>query len=141
MHFVGGLNSGLKKCKVGLIYNRLETFQDQIYGLLGYYTASCGNYLPYNYHTTLCNNPEDHRSHQHRGGSLKSRFQDQCLDVTKTIDRFVIYVDRLTLYLEAFVEFILAPFYFQVTLDVVKEGCAEQQVENEERKERQPLLH
>jgi hypothetical protein len=25
-----------------------------------------------NYHTTLCNNPEDHRFHQHRGGSLKS---------------------------------------------------------------------
>jgi hypothetical protein len=26
-----------------------------------------------NYHTTPCNNPEDHRFHQHRGGSLKSR--------------------------------------------------------------------
>jgi hypothetical protein len=26
------------------------------------------------YHTTLCNYPEDHRLHQHRGGSLKSRF-------------------------------------------------------------------
>jgi hypothetical protein len=30
---------------------------DEICGLLGYYTASCGNY----YHTTPCNNPEDHR--------------------------------------------------------------------------------
>ena len=26
-----------------------------------------------NYHTTPCNYPEDHRFHQHRGGSLKSR--------------------------------------------------------------------
>jgi hypothetical protein len=25
-----------------------------------------------NYHTTPCNYPEDHRFHQHRGGSLKS---------------------------------------------------------------------
>jgi hypothetical protein len=25
-----------------------------------------------NYHTTPRNNPEDHRFHQHRGGSLKS---------------------------------------------------------------------
>jgi hypothetical protein len=31
-------------------------------------TASCGKY-----HTTPCNNPEDQRFHQHRGGSLKSR--------------------------------------------------------------------
>jgi hypothetical protein len=37
---------------------------DEICGLLGYYTASCGNYLPINnYHTTPCNNPEDHRFH------------------------------------------------------------------------------
>jgi uncharacterized membrane protein YbaN (DUF454 family) len=27
-----------------------------------------------NYHTTPCNNPEDQRFHQHRGGSLKSKF-------------------------------------------------------------------
>jgi hypothetical protein len=27
-----------------------------------------------NYHTTPCNNPEDHSFHQHRGGSLKSMF-------------------------------------------------------------------
>jgi hypothetical protein len=26
-----------------------------------------------NYHTTPCNYPEDHRCHQHRGGSLKSK--------------------------------------------------------------------
>jgi hypothetical protein len=26
-----------------------------------------------NYHTTPCNNPEDQRFNQHRGGSLKSR--------------------------------------------------------------------
>jgi hypothetical protein len=26
-----------------------------------------------NYHTTPCNYPEDHRLHQHRGGSLKSK--------------------------------------------------------------------
>jgi hypothetical protein len=26
-----------------------------------------------NYHTTPCNYPKDHRLHQHRGGSLKSR--------------------------------------------------------------------
>ena len=55
----------------------------RICGLLDYYTASCDNYLPTfrdnvsvpsvnNYHTTPCNNPEDYRCHQHRGGSLKS---------------------------------------------------------------------
>jgi hypothetical protein len=27
-----------------------------------------------NYHTTLCNYPQDHRLHQHPGGSLKSKF-------------------------------------------------------------------
>jgi hypothetical protein len=31
-----------------------------------------------NYHTTPCNNPEDHRFYQHRGGSLKSR--PNCVD-------------------------------------------------------------
>jgi hypothetical protein len=59
---------------------------DEIYGLLGNYTASCGNYLPTfrdnvsvpsswakipecpetsvnNYHTMPCNYPEDHRFH------------------------------------------------------------------------------
>jgi hypothetical protein len=42
---------------------------DVICGLLGNYTASCGNYLPThcpetsvnNYHMTLCNYPKDHR--------------------------------------------------------------------------------
>jgi hypothetical protein len=34
--------------------------------LLGYYAVSNGNY------STLCNNPEEHSSHQHRGRSLKS---------------------------------------------------------------------
>jgi hypothetical protein len=33
----------------------------------------CPNTSLKNYHTTPCNNPEDHRFHQHRGGSLKSR--------------------------------------------------------------------
>jgi hypothetical protein len=54
----------------------IEAFE--ICGLLGNYTASCGNYLPNtvnNYHTTPCNTPEDHRFHQHRGGSLKSRIE------------------------------------------------------------------
>jgi hypothetical protein len=32
-----------------------------------------------NYHTTPCNNPEDHRFHQHRGGSLKSGFLQRIL--------------------------------------------------------------
>jgi hypothetical protein len=80
---------------------RQRTCTLEICGLLSYYTASCGNYLPTfrdnisvpssrvkisvrmgqircpetsvnNYHTTPCNNPEDHRFHQHCGGSLKS---------------------------------------------------------------------
>jgi hypothetical protein len=45
----------------------LGTHEDLICGLLGNYTASCGNYLP------TCNYPKDHRLHQHRGGSRKSR--------------------------------------------------------------------
>jgi hypothetical protein len=31
-----------------------------------------------NYHTTARNIPEERRSHQHRGGSLKSRFYNSC---------------------------------------------------------------
>jgi hypothetical protein len=31
------------------------------------------------YHTTPCNYPEDHRFHQYRGGSLKSRSLDLCV--------------------------------------------------------------
>jgi hypothetical protein len=34
---------------------------DDICGLLGNYTASCGNYLVNNYHTTPFNYTEDHR--------------------------------------------------------------------------------
>jgi hypothetical protein len=30
--------------------------------------------IVYNYDTTLCNTPEERRSHQHRGGSLKLKF-------------------------------------------------------------------
>jgi hypothetical protein len=68
---------------------------DIICGLLGNYTASCGNCLPTfrdnvsvpssrvnsprypemsvnNYHTAPLNIPEERRSHQNRGGSLKS---------------------------------------------------------------------
>jgi hypothetical protein len=52
----------------------------QICALLGYYAASCGNCLlthchetsVNNYHTMSRNIPEERRSHQHRGGSLKS---------------------------------------------------------------------
>jgi hypothetical protein len=43
---------------------------DEICALLGYYSASCGNYLPTfwdvlvnNYHMMPRNIPEDHRSH------------------------------------------------------------------------------
>jgi hypothetical protein len=68
-----------------------------ICGLLGNYTASCGNYGNYvvkmesspmkmgptrcpetsvnNYHTKPCNYPKDHRFHQHRGGNLKSKYK------------------------------------------------------------------
>jgi hypothetical protein len=31
-----------------------------------------------NYHLTLCNNPEERKSHLHRGGSLKSRRVMMC---------------------------------------------------------------
>jgi hypothetical protein len=86
-------NSFLNRSNYWIVKKDIE-----ICGLLGYYTASCGNYLPTfrdnvlvpseswpvrmgpircletsvnDYHTTPCNNPEDHRFHQHRGGSLK----------------------------------------------------------------------
>jgi hypothetical protein len=48
-----------------------------ICGLLGNYMASCGN----NYHTMPCNYPKDHRLHQHRGRSLKSRSVYVCSSV------------------------------------------------------------
>ena len=54
----------------------------EICGLLGYYTATCGNCSPTlrdNYHTTPHNTPEDRRSHQHRGRSLKSRLNMCCI--------------------------------------------------------------
>jgi hypothetical protein len=73
--------------------------EHEICALVRYQAASCGNCLPTfrdnvqvpsstvkkmgpircretsvnNYHTTPCNVPEEHRSHQHRGGSIKSR--------------------------------------------------------------------
>ena len=68
--------------------------QDEICPRLGYYAAYSGNSYPTfqdnlsalssrnldfltledgNYHYTLRNNPEEHRSHLHRGESLKSR--------------------------------------------------------------------
>jgi hypothetical protein len=66
------------------------TKQHGIYARLAYYTASSGNPLPTfrdnvlvpsssvkkykkDYHSTLRNTPEARTSHQHRGGSLKSR--------------------------------------------------------------------
>jgi hypothetical protein len=36
-----------------------------------------------NYHTTPCNNPEDHRFHQHRGVSLKSRVSEKFNEPTR----------------------------------------------------------
>ena len=63
----------------------------EICALLGYYAALSGSSVPtfldnlsvgpigcpessvQNYHSTLRNIPEDHRSHLHRGGSLNSR--------------------------------------------------------------------
>ena len=42
-------------------FNKIVILGVKICGLLGNYTASCGNY------------PEDSRYHQHRGGSLKLR--------------------------------------------------------------------
>jgi hypothetical protein len=39
----------------------------------------CPETLVNNYHTTPCNNPEDHGFHQHHGGSLKSRLTDPVL--------------------------------------------------------------
>ena len=45
----------------------------EICACLGYYAVSCCNY-----HTTPRNIPEDRRSHQHRGGSLQSRFMMLC---------------------------------------------------------------
>jgi hypothetical protein len=75
-----------------------QYFVFEIWGLLGYYAVSCGVYRRFgttykshlqgsftmgpiscpetsvnNYHTTPCNIPEQRRSHQHNGGSLRSR--------------------------------------------------------------------
>jgi hypothetical protein len=73
--------------------------EDEICVRLGYYAASKGNPLPTfrdndprplnmgpicypetsvkDYHSTLRNTPEERRSHQNRGGSLKSRMEDE----------------------------------------------------------------
>jgi hypothetical protein len=73
------------------------SFCNEIYTVLGYYAASCGNCLPTfrdnvsvpfsrvksprrktsvnNYHTTPRNIPEECRSHQHCGGSLTARIE------------------------------------------------------------------
>jgi hypothetical protein len=51
-----------------------------------------------NYNTTPCNYPEDHRFHQHRGGSLKSRPLQHCLKQNnKKLCKYIItnsYVSR-----------------------------------------------
>jgi hypothetical protein len=56
-----------------------KIYTTEICALLGYYVALCGNCLPefwdsYNYHMMPHNIPEERRSHQHRSGSLKSRY-------------------------------------------------------------------
>jgi hypothetical protein len=55
---------GITRRRVVIVYRRFGT--------------TCRSHLcpetsVYNYHMTPCNTPEDHRFHQHRGGSLKSR--------------------------------------------------------------------
>jgi hypothetical protein len=71
----------VSNCTVHTLYNLLLTKTPAgICALLGYYAALCGNcYGPEtsvnNYHTTPRNIPEEHRSHQHRGGSLRSRLR------------------------------------------------------------------
>jgi hypothetical protein len=65
-----------------------------ICGLLGNYTALCGNY----YHTTPCNYPKDHRLHQHRGGSLKSRIIKVLFYITAiTFWGYFVFIQKLLL--------------------------------------------
>jgi hypothetical protein len=45
------------------------------------------------YHTTPCNYPEDHRFHQHRGGSLKLKERKK-----KDVQNFTITAIKFTLY-------------------------------------------
>jgi hypothetical protein len=50
----------------------------EICTLVGCYTALSGNGVRKDYHLVLCNTPEERRSHEHRGGSLKSRIHAFC---------------------------------------------------------------
>jgi hypothetical protein len=84
-------------CKSTCLVPILKWSNSEMCAILGYYTASCGNCLPTfqenigpvfkgqesrtletlvnNYHTTPRNVPEECRSHQHLGRSLKSRLE------------------------------------------------------------------
>jgi hypothetical protein len=60
----------LPRCAFQLLVTRFLSYSESWHVRMG--PIRCPETSVHNYHTTPCNNPEDHRFRQHRGGSLKS---------------------------------------------------------------------
>jgi hypothetical protein len=86
-HLISALFWDISKLRVAIIYRRFGTkYRSHLQGSrsprrpLKMGSIRCPETSVKNYHSTLCNIPEERRSHQGGGGSLKSRLQILCPD-------------------------------------------------------------